>query len=623
MKAYYDTLGREMSTNKTSTKEMNLFINHFLADRDIFESFGFEALYELGYLSASHWQVMQRWSIDRDIDDLEASVLDLDNGQDLGIDVPSDDANLLDEMEASDRPADTLCMGAVRHRELLSRNKYRSDVPCPLFERAWDYQLLPSPNITAGLKTQNDGALMYAVVTNNIEEVRRLVEPGGGYDLSLPNRWARPLAQAASSGNVAIAQLLLQNGARVGGECGSQNPLRMAAANGHLNMVKYLYYQGADVNGCACDPHGNPLDAALEPFNRKIATFLILHGARSSQEIRASQRQSFSLSCLRKGDYCGERRAGTLADILIEDNWRAGYGVLRQAFLAEHSAFLYRCKAASVSRGFKALGHELHNHRKTWKIGMATIRQLLDDTPPQGLGQVLSFLLVVSAMRLFLHDTDDDLGSEEAFCDDLDRWRSILDYEQLPLYDEVTSAIWEYNSHIAGISSNSISGHLIYFQDLIASLIKHAATPTLEEDFLFTRQRLRTMQSKYQRGNHIREDLTQARGAESEGAGISVLPSQEGHRYIEMHCEIPDIAQRSQPASSLVVLLMAGAIFGIVITFFAGKTNLSVEVSRTDGLFSILCFDRRPHIPTRPAYDGLSYWLFRSVRLRERHCQGL
>lgn len=236
---------------------------------------------------------------------------------------------------------------------------------------------------------------------------------------------------------------------------------------------------------------------------------------------------------------------------------------------------------------------------------------------------MLSFLLVVSAMRLFLHDTDDDLGSEEAFYDDLDQWRSILDYEQLPLYDEVISAIWGYNSHIAGISSNSISAHLIYFQDLVTSLIKHAATPTLEEDFLFTRQRLRTTQSKYQRENHIREDLTQARGAESEGTGISVLPSQEDHRYIEMHGEIPDIAQCSQPTSSLVVLLMAGAIFGIVITFFAGKTTLSVEVSRTDGLFSILRFDRRPHIPTRQAYGGLSYWLFRSVRLRECHCQWL
>lgn len=245
---------------------------------------------------------MQRWSIDRDIADLEAGVLDLDDGQDLGIDVPSDDANLFDEMEASGRPADTLCVGTVRpRRELLSQGENRLNLPSPIFKSVWDYQPLPWPNIMAGLKTQRDEPSIHAVVTNNIEEVRRLIEPGGSYNLSFLNSWACSLAQAASSGNVAIAQLLLQNGARVGGKCGSRNPLRMAAANGHLNMVKYLYYQGADVNGCVRDPHGNPLDAALESFNRKIATFLILHGARSSQEIRASQRQSFGLSCFSKG----------------------------------------------------------------------------------------------------------------------------------------------------------------------------------------------------------------------------------------------------------------------------------------------------------------------------------
>jgi hypothetical protein len=70
---------------------MDLFVNHFLADRDIFQSFGFEALYELGILSASHWQVMQRWSIDKDIDDLEAGILDLDDNDDCGTDVPYDD----------------------------------------------------------------------------------------------------------------------------------------------------------------------------------------------------------------------------------------------------------------------------------------------------------------------------------------------------------------------------------------------------------------------------------------------------------------------------------------------------------------------------------------------------
>jgi hypothetical protein len=443
-----------------------------------------------------------------------------------------------------------------------------------------------------------------AAATNDIRGARLEIELGANVN---GDHLVCPLVTAASHGHLAIARLLLQKGARIGGRGGSQNPLRAAAANGHLDMVDYLYEQGADLNGCAHHPLGNPLTAAFESKNEKIPPFLVQHGACWSQYInaRADARLKDALpdsylycSGMDSMTRCGERPT----DILDEGNDRLpGYRRLRQIFLEDYSVFLSRHKAHSASHELKALGCKLRNHRETWKAGIATIRQLLDGSPPQKVDQIVGFLLVVSAMRSFLNFEDDELGSRDEFCDDLDRWRAILGNDQLPLYDEVVLKIWGKgsNGHIAGHLSSSVIDHLTYFQNLVTSLIGHSATPSLERDLLFTGERLRTIQSKHRHQKHTGGNLTQAKGAESTDPGISVLPTQECHRYKEIHSEIPGMAQNAPPAPAFVVFLMAGAIFGIVITFLTCKMTSSAEGCHADDSSSVLCFDPRLHISTR------------------------
>ena len=61
--------------------EVRLFMEDFLLDIQLWSSFGFESLYELGILSAPHWRDMQNWSTERQIDDLE-QLLDMGDDDD-------------------------------------------------------------------------------------------------------------------------------------------------------------------------------------------------------------------------------------------------------------------------------------------------------------------------------------------------------------------------------------------------------------------------------------------------------------------------------------------------------------------------------------------------------------
>ena len=88
-----------------------------------------------------------------------------------------------------------------------------------------------------------------------------------------------PLMRAAQKGDLALAKLLVENGADVNeAVAGDGSPLIVAAKEGHLQLVTYLVQKGADVNG-AVPGDGNPLIAAAANGHASVMAFLVEKGA--------------------------------------------------------------------------------------------------------------------------------------------------------------------------------------------------------------------------------------------------------------------------------------------------------------------------------------------------------
>ncbi|MBI4532078.1 MAG: ankyrin repeat domain-containing protein [Candidatus Latescibacteria bacterium] len=86
-----------------------------------------------------------------------------------------------------------------------------------------------------------------------------------------------PLHVAASRGQCAVAQVLLDRGADVQGPSpdGQWTPLVWAVYRGHLSMVKLLLDWGADPT----EKGGNPIHYAGQRQHKEICRLLVEHGA--------------------------------------------------------------------------------------------------------------------------------------------------------------------------------------------------------------------------------------------------------------------------------------------------------------------------------------------------------
>lgn len=93
--------------------------------------------------------------------------------------------------------------------------------------------------------------LLLAIRENNIVAVKTLLK-SGKYDLNPPTEpylVNKPLAIAASVGNLEIAKLLLKAGADINGQVAYGDvPLIKALENGNRELIDYLIRVGADVN---------------------------------------------------------------------------------------------------------------------------------------------------------------------------------------------------------------------------------------------------------------------------------------------------------------------------------------------------------------------------------------
>ena len=88
--------------------------------------------------------------------------------------------------------------------------------------------------------------LYNAAKDGNLERVQLLLGQGTDKDMVGGGEGETPLFAACANGHLAIAQLLVEQGADMEKTYVSWTPLNIASNNGHLDVVRYLLEQGAD-----------------------------------------------------------------------------------------------------------------------------------------------------------------------------------------------------------------------------------------------------------------------------------------------------------------------------------------------------------------------------------------
>lgn len=416
-----------------------------------------------------------------------------------------------------------------------------------------------------------------AIKGGHLKTVQLLLECGAepnGHEFDFYS----PLAIAINGGHNEIALQLLERKANPNTfRPRNDTPLKAAVERGDYELVRRLLQCGADPNQespnnttCEWDFYPgwrtkdlqSPLSVAAKGGNIEIIQLLLEYGANPNGHEHDSD--------------------SPLDDSIViaikQKESKRAYQRLHEVFLKEHLRFFTSSRENSASSSFLAIGNKLEDHRKMWKRGIHTLRQILSNDTPQTLEEAVSFLHIVSAMRLFIHGAE-MIGSKDEFLEDLDRWKVIVADEERSLYDEIMFAMWgkEPNNPLAGDSVYTIEAQLEYFQKLASSLIAQTGVTQLSgAPSGHGLHRLRAVHSGYESFQNPPSSYPKHQRADQSAIGEErLLLVQDDHRFIEMYGGEQILAEPTPPPSRLVVFLMAGAIFGIVITFLLSEQVLN------------------------------------------------
>lgn len=165
-----------------------------------------------------------------------------------------------------------------------------------------------------------------ALRTGDVETIKPLVL--AGIDINHPNsKGITPLHVVAQEGHVAVAQLLLQNGANLHARYDDLwTPLHLAAQNGHLEMTTLLINYGGRVIGPNED--FTPLHFAAQEGYLDIAQLLLTHDA----DVRARYQNGWTPLHL------AAQEGHTLMVTLLLENGALINAMPAQGFTPLHSA---------------------------------------------------------------------------------------------------------------------------------------------------------------------------------------------------------------------------------------------------------------------------------------------
>lgn len=663
--------------------EMELLVHGFLADGDVFKSFGYEHLYENGYLTFEQWKSFQQDQFQRDISTLDKRFTAIDESNDLDdFEYSPDYAELFSTQSENFEDVETQRDENPMHSSQSAQccieelNAQKGDNPKFKSENniLWD----------EFFQKTLDRELLSAIDSGREEAVREILDQGAA--VNGVAQWYRiktvPLAKAAYAGHEKIVELLLDRGALdsdlalinaagAGHEAvvnlllshdhGTNDSLKKnfcyvatkfldfhfnlilrrsesqdggaatfsmlspksvmshissdwvgenaerhfseargvvvandialieAAAAGHEEVVKVLLDSGAKLRG-ADTLHV----AATHPHT--VYNYLVFTGVSYSMLF-------FSIQEDKDTAWTGERR------VPVVEAAKAGHGAVmrilleRGALVSSLRALMSPCittKENSTSRrlnkkfiqqyrlmmevtldssaDFSQFSTRFKNHREAWSAGISTMRRLCNGKPPRGLQNAAAFLCISRAMSETLDSTN---GTDyiSQFLEDLERWQVIFTSKELEVYRQLIHSMWgsvlSENTSKSWKPSDFLT--LTHFQALLSTFIRQSNEPF--NLYGPHDQSLRCSQQSFLARNHYtlgepKIDLPTTDLDSSDESGPEppdgIEPKPPDIPIAPQRISLKEHIDNDISAASLnatVVLIMAGAIFAIVVIF--------------------------------------------------------
>ena len=254
---------------------LSLLVDSFLTDREIFRSFGYENLYERGFLSFEHWKEFQRGQLDDDITLLDDSFTAFAEARTWST---LDDAAGGVIGAPGDPPADSPDAGLTSDLPEEGDSDTPAEIPSPV-------QTVLQSDLASLTLVQP--TLLEAASRGDESAVRLLLDRGARIDGTSYGS-TTPLGKAAGGGHESTVRLLLDRGADVDGSgwLRVHTPLENAAEGGYESTVRLLLDRGADVNGSGWPWFHTPLGKAAERGHESTVRLLLDRGADADRSSR-------------------------------------------------------------------------------------------------------------------------------------------------------------------------------------------------------------------------------------------------------------------------------------------------------------------------------------------------
>jgi ankyrin repeat protein len=300
----------------SSVGELGLFVRDFLLDVSIWNSFGLELLYELGILSASHWQDMQSWTAARTLDDLEDILSSESKTGNHEIDIDSTPSPNFRHLDTNKQLWYAAKAGNhhVVHG-LLAFKEGPVDLSCLIaaldaghFEIFWtlfnhgvvdkvqhNIELIGAAASLAFLEGPVDLSRLTAALHAGYFEIFWTLSNHGVVDKVQHNMFEL-IGTAARCGHLATVRSLVQDRTFKGYRGYPQHKtlrdqlvritfmhaLKEAAGAGHIEIVNYFLSLGADINEWLLGT--SPLTSAVENGHLAMVQHLVKIGAKPDDE---------------------------------------------------------------------------------------------------------------------------------------------------------------------------------------------------------------------------------------------------------------------------------------------------------------------------------------------------
>ena len=603
---------------------LSLLIKGLLTDPQVFTSFGYQSLYDQGYLSYERWKKFHSsWTTDN-IDILEASY-DEDNGDqdppDMISTVSSNFAPFPDDLGDQDASDLTSLKSWLKERSRLLRQSLRLDTQFRV-EDSRDHEEMPKSLIAAvqvgdlesiGEEIEKGAnptlALAAAQETLHLEFVQSLLAEPSYLDFGT---WAIPksfvegplaidlLIETVAIEDLPLLRLILHKGApankvfspvpaprdhltttrifRAKGAASGRDLMTVAAhAQDHL-MCKYFMSSGASFS--------QTLLAALEKRDLKCAYFLLQMAAfeRGRQDI------DFALPLLRMtGQPTGLERESKNVSLSNEEaetrksRKRPSLRRFHIAFKQEHVR-ITNCAESWVDRPCR-------RRRKAFKKGIGVLRGLCRGQIPSTVSETVCFLAIARAMSIATNELSNLACNMFDFERDLGRWQMLFKMEDgtLPAFRNAVAGIW--NVILDGTQvQHPDPSTLMIFCDLAFSIVQQVdncfdlgscSSSRLLSSQKNWRGQISSMPAA-ELGDHNFCYLTPEKSNKKPHLVSSGAPYSTWYQDRDpLPTQVPNLTMREAISNDrclwstnpLVRLLMAGAVFGIIITFLLGMAT--------------------------------------------------